>query len=577
MASRSDSPEPLAGLAAAARAGLLAVLLGAPAAPAADWPQWRGPDRNGITREHSGWDGTNWNVRKVWQVNVGDGMGTSPLLVDGRVYVMGNASSTDTVWCLDVRNGGVLWKQTYPCPYKSRCHYGDPVAGPFSTPTLDKASGYLYTLSCDADLNCWDTRNLGSNVWHVNFYDAYGIDQRYSTAVTDPARDYGYSSCPLLLGDCVVVEVGDENAGNIMGFDKRTGARVWMSEDRHDAGHSCGPVLVTVGGVPCLASFTLEGLRIMRADAGHEGTNVAWYPWVMPYNVGCPTPAVSGNTVALTSTADYSSGKQTTFLQVGPGGITNQWLGQRQSYICSPVLHKGYLYTVDAQLHCLNAATGAFQWEGGSALSYWNNGSVLVTGDEKVLAWGRNCLILAESAPYSGGSYRELAKIASAIASASLECYPHVTLAEGWILVKDKAGRLAGYSVGPVDADRDGMPDGWELNYFGSTNHPDGTATADWDADGLSNLGEYIAGTNPTNPASVWTVTDLSAPGAADIAFRWSSVSGRYYSVYSRTNLASASWSTSVTRRFSTSDGVMAYTNSDGAPRQFFRVGVQQE
>ena len=104
----------------------------------------------------------------------------------------------------------------------------------------------------------------------------------------------------------------------------------------------------------------------MRADSGHEGENVAWLSWLMPYNVNCPTPAVEGNTIVLTSTASYSSGKSTTFLQLSlSGGITNQWTGAKQAFICSPVIHAGYVYMVDASLYCLKFTTGALAWQGG--------------------------------------------------------------------------------------------------------------------------------------------------------------------------------------------------------------------
>ena len=380
-------------------------------------------------------------------------MGASPILVNGRVYVMGNVNSKERISCLNVHsNGAVVWYQEYAQGLDPRYRKGESPEGPASTPTFDPDTSYLYTLGIDGDLNCWDAGDPnGTNVWHVNLYDTYSIDQRNSGCSTDPTRDYGYCGTPLLFGDNIIIEVGDEVSGNIMAFNKLTGAQAWTSADKHDAGHNCGPVLMDLEGTPCVVSFTVEGLRVMRGDSGHEGKNVAWLSWLMPYNVNCPTPAVQGNTVVLTSTAANSSGKKTTFLQLSlSGGITNQWTGQRQAYICSPVIHEGYVYMADMMLHCIEFATGNFVWEGGS-LSYQNNGSLLVTGDDKVIAWGYNTLILAETAKNSPSKYTELAKITSAIASGNSYCHPHVVLAEGWLLVKDKMGKIAGYQVGTPD------------------------------------------------------------------------------------------------------------------------------
>ena len=86
-------------------AWLSALLLPVVAADAADWPQWRGPNHDGVTTEHSGWDGRTWNITERWQVEVGAGMGASPIIVEGKVYVMGRFEDKDSLWCLDVATG----------------------------------------------------------------------------------------------------------------------------------------------------------------------------------------------------------------------------------------------------------------------------------------------------------------------------------------------------------------------------------------------------------------------------------------------------------------------------------------
>jgi len=493
----------------------------------ASWPQWRGPNRNGITSEHSGWNGTSWGIEKRWQVSVGRGMGASPILVNGRVYVMGNVSGKERISCLNVHsNGAVVWYQEYTQGLDPRYREGESPEGPASTPTFDPDTGYLYTLGIDGDVNCWDAGDPnGTNVWHINLYDTYSIDQRNSGCSIDPTRDYGYCGTPLLFGDNVIIEVGDETDGNIMAFNKLTGARAWTSTDKHDAGHNCGPVLMDLGGTPCVVSFTLEGLRVMRADSGHEGENVAWLSWLMPYNVNCPTPAVQGNTVVLTSTSGHSSGKKTTFLQLSlSGGITNQWTGQRQAYICTPLIHEGYVYMIDMMLHCIEFSTGNFVWEGGS-LSSDNNGSLVATGDDKIIAWGKNTLILAESAKNSPGKYTELAKVVGAIASGDTRCHPHVALAEGWILVKDKLGRIAGYSVAVPDTTPPSKPGCLSTIPLSASDVDLSWAAASDPDSGISYYNVYRDGVVVGTPGST-NFTDSGLTAGFTYTYRVSAVNG---------------------------------------------------
>ena len=116
---------------------------------AADWPQWRGPSRTDVTSEKSGWP-KGWPPKRLWKKNVGYGC-TSPILVDGRLYVMGwngkrsgnNPVGADTVYCFEAVTGKLLWKQSYRCRYQGRFRTGDTslYGGPTSTPTLDAASG----------------------------------------------------------------------------------------------------------------------------------------------------------------------------------------------------------------------------------------------------------------------------------------------------------------------------------------------------------------------------------------------------------------------------------------------------
>ncbi len=128
----------------------------------ANWSQWRGVDRDGVTSEESYFE--KWPPRRIWDKNVGKGC-TSPVIIDRKIYVMGwlgegdldkNPIGTDILYCFDALTGKELWKQTYLCRYQSRIRIGDEshYGGPSSTPAFDSETKYLYTLSIDGDLRC---------------------------------------------------------------------------------------------------------------------------------------------------------------------------------------------------------------------------------------------------------------------------------------------------------------------------------------------------------------------------------------------------------------------------------------
>jgi len=409
----------------------------------ADWPQWRGPNRTDITPESSGWPDS-WPPKQLWSVNVGRGC-TSPIIVGGRLYVMGwqgegdhrkNPVGTDTVYCLDAVTGKELWKQTYPCRYQSRVKTGNEglYGGPLSTPAFDPQTKYLYTLSIDGDLRCWDTKQEGRLIWSKNFYDEYNVPQRPD--VGKGKMDYGYTSSPLIQGELVIVEVGAKE-GTVMAFDKRTGQRQWTSSCTGPTGHTSGPVSLTVQGISCIASLTLSKLVVMRADKGHEGETIAEYDWQTDYACNVATPAVFDNQIVITSSHNVSS---TCLVEVFLGGAREKWRTRKHSKVSSPVIYKGCVYMADGSFKCLDLETGTLKWQGGS----FGHGSCLITaGDDKVIAFGRGQLVLIEAFP-SDNQYHELSRVEGIVPDV---CYPHVVLSDGIICCKDKAGNMVCFSL----------------------------------------------------------------------------------------------------------------------------------
>ena len=418
------------------------LVLACSAVESADWHDWRGPNRTGITSEHSGWP-KGWPPKRLWAGSVGVGS-TSPVIFQGKLITLGwsgpggrrdNPVGTDTVYCFDARTGQELWKRSYPCRYQGRLRYGDvqQYGGPCATPVIDPETKFLYTVSIDGDLRCWNLAKNGEPVWSMNFYDAYGVKKR--PFVSRSHNDYGYTSAPLIRGGVLIMEVGGDE-GTFMAFDKRTGKRLWRSKISEPAGHSGGPVALTVDGVPCVAALCLRKLAVIRVDKGHEGETVAEYPWATDFACNIPTPAASGSRLLVTSNYNHN---ESHLVEITLGGAKRAWQSKEHSKVTSPVVHKGRAYLVDGALRCLDLKTGGLLWKGGS----FGYGTCLITADDKLVVFGRGRLALVDAAP-DATQYRELSGAERIVRDV---CYPHVALSGGIICCKDKGGRMVCLSV----------------------------------------------------------------------------------------------------------------------------------
>src|SRR2546422_3381832 len=138
------------------RVGLIATAITASVgmARANDWPQWRGPMRNGISAERFNWPAS--GPKRVWAAQLGEGF-SSVAVVGNRVYTVGNSGNKDTVWCLDAGTGRPVWQFSYQCGPG-----GGGYGGPRATPTIDGPN--VYTLSNDGRAFCINAAT-GRQVW----------------------------------------------------------------------------------------------------------------------------------------------------------------------------------------------------------------------------------------------------------------------------------------------------------------------------------------------------------------------------------------------------------------------------
>lgn len=353
-----------------------------------DWPQWRGPGRDGISKE------AKWLARwpdngpkRLWAAKVGVGY-SSCSVSRGRLYTMGSnkiadaagqTNDTDSIYCLDAETGRLIWEHRYLCNARDPNGYH----GSRATPTVD--GGRVYTVSREGHLFCLDAGS-GGVIWSKDFKKDYG---------SKPPK-WGFSGSPLIEGDWMLIEVGARGA-SVVAFDKASGREIWKRGD--DAAGYSSLVAFDHGARRCLAVFCNNAIVGRRLDNGEE----LWrHGWKTSYDVNAATPIVDGGRLFISS--GYNAG--CTLLELGTDGVREVWRNKSmRNHVNSCVLWKGFLYGYDErQLRCLDFATGEVKWSEGG----YGKGSLVLADGKLILYSDRGKLGLAEATPEA---FRELASV----------------------------------------------------------------------------------------------------------------------------------------------------------------------
>lgn len=336
------------------------------AATAADWPQWRGPDRTGISAE-KGWS-TTWptsGAKQLWKQPVGIGY-SSMSVSQGRVYTMGNTDNVDAVWCFDAGTGKVLWKHAYPCSAEDPNGF----KGTRCTPTVD--GDRVYSVSRHGDLFCLDAAT-GKVKWAKNLVnDLGGKEPRHGKDLEN--QGWGYSGSPLIENDWVLVEAGGPGQASVVALDKQSGTVVWKSGS--DVAGYASFVAFDLDGERCFLQFSGDHLILRRMKDGSE----LWrHPWTTAYGVNAATPIVNGNEVFISSAYGYGCA----LLRMTTTSVKEVWRNKSmKNHVNSCVLTGGYLYGFDeSEIKCLDWKTGEVKWKDRS----YGKGSLMLADGKLIL------------------------------------------------------------------------------------------------------------------------------------------------------------------------------------------------
>jgi outer membrane protein assembly factor BamB len=393
-------------------AALFCALSSAGAVRADDWPQWLGPLRDGVWREHgivSSFPASGPVFR--WKTPIGAGY-ASPAVVGDRVYVTDRTLASgaknpasafarnavdgkEGISCLDDKTGKVLWRHEYSCSYEVSY-----ASGPRCTPVVK--DGRVYTLGTMGDLLCLDA-NSGKPLWEVNFVRDRGVR----------VPMWGFAAHPLLDGNKLICLVGGEK-GLVVAFDKDTGKEIWHALSSKETGY-CPPMIYQVGEKRELIIWSPEFVAALEPETGKTIWTVPWKIQAQS-SMSISTPRYLHGKLFLTCFYNGSvllgvdpSGDKAEILWHGksfekprPGSEMTANTEGLHSIIPTPVLTEATIFGVCSfgQLRALDVKTGKRLWETFAATSgkedRWGNAFLVQHDDRYFLFSEKGDLIMAK-------------------------------------------------------------------------------------------------------------------------------------------------------------------------------------
>lgn len=354
-------------------------------AAAADWPQFRGPNRDGISTETgilTTWPAAGPKV--LWRVPVGAGF-SAVTAAGGRLYTMDSKGDDEYALAFDAATGRELWRARVGPIFRDS--WGD---GPRSAPTLD--GDRLYALGATGTLAALKIAD-GAELWKVDSKARFGSE----------LPTWGFAMTPIVVGGLVIVEVGGTTA-SIVALDRASGEVRWTAH-RDKAGYS-SPILVEVGGVPQLV-FMTAGTVV--GVAPRDGTVLWSVPFEPQADIKPAIPVFVAPDLVFVS-ASYDVGALALRLKASGGAVAVEevWRSRvMRNHFNGSVALGPHLYGFDnSALKCVEAATGRAVWTQRSP--GFGKGSLIAAAGHLVLLTEYGELLLAEASPEG---YREKASV----------------------------------------------------------------------------------------------------------------------------------------------------------------------
>jgi outer membrane protein assembly factor BamB len=378
------------------------------AATVMDWPQWRGPSRDGAVGAAlpEQWPDA---LTKRWEIPVGIGH-ASPVVSGNRVVVLARQGEEEIVRALDAASGKEIWRAVYPAPFLVNPAAQLHGPGPKSTPAI--SGGRVFTFGIGGVLSAFDLES-GRLIWRV---PAPGVLPQYGTATS-----------PLIDGTSVIAHVGGEGSGALTSFDAATGKPRWQWTG--DGPGYGSPIIATFDGVRQVIAQTQSFLVGLNASNGA----LLWQlPFTTDFDQNAFTPIVFQDLV-------INAGLDQPLAAIRPKLDGGRWIAemvwtnlQTPMFMSSPVLIGGTIYGLTlrnkGQFVAIDAASGKTLWN--TQGREGENASILGSRSWLLASTTEGQLVVARA---NAQKYEELRRYQ--IATSAVWAHPAITGTS--IIVKD--------------------------------------------------------------------------------------------------------------------------------------------
>jgi outer membrane protein assembly factor BamB len=371
------------------------------------WPQWRGPNRDGWSRENGLL--TKWpesGPKKLWQAPASVGYSNLAVAAGKAITVLQDAQD-EAVVCWNAATGQEHWRYKYPGQYLDMQG-----SGPRSTPAID--GDRVYTVGAKGMLSCVMVSN-GELIWKHDLVQEFN----------GQTPRWGISFSPLVEGDLVFTNPGGPNGTSVIAFNKITGDMAWKNLDDLPAYSS--PIAATIAWKRQILFFTQTGLVSVTPEDG----SLLWrFPWLTQFDANIATPIVMGNYVFISS--GYNRGCAVLEIKKDSNGAFQAKSvyehNRMRNHFATCVYYQDYLYGFDdATLVCMNFRTGSIAW----TKKDFKKGSLLIADGKLIILGESGTLALAEATP---ADYRQI----SSFQFSRGKCWTCPVLAEGRLYVRDE-------------------------------------------------------------------------------------------------------------------------------------------
>ncbi|MGH8245556.1 MAG: PQQ-binding-like beta-propeller repeat protein, partial [Gammaproteobacteria bacterium] len=330
-------------------------------AQSADWPQFLGPERNGVYRGPAlaeSWP--SGGPRVVWKKQVGQGF-SGPVVAQGRVILFHRVSDQEVVEALDARTGTTQWQYAYPTSYRDDFGFD---AGPRAAPVV--ANGIVYTFGAEGQLHAISVAS-GKRIWNEDTRRRFAVAKNF----------FGAAGSPLVEDGKVIANIGGRGAG-IVAFDAKTGKVLWKAtEDEASYSSAAG---ATLGGRRFSVFLTRANLVGLDPATGQAQFQRRWRAR-QAASVTVATPLIIGDLIFVS--AEYGPGAAA--LRVDGSTVTELWASDEalSNHYATSVHRDGFLFGFHGRqefgpsFRAVELRTGKVRW----SQDRFNAGTVMLAGD----------------------------------------------------------------------------------------------------------------------------------------------------------------------------------------------------